>query len=136
MKICKNCGASNFDVRTVCEKCDAPLDVVVQVSVDNAFTVTAKIFMTVSAILYALSAIPFGINWVLGVLANNWMIAMASFVSMFLFIALATVTCFLKGTYKRKLIRRKRIGLAFKICTLIFVHPVPGIMMLCDRNHR
>lgn len=34
--------------------------------------------------------------------------------------------------YWRAVSERRRVGLGFKICTLLFVNTVAGILMLCD----
>ena len=37
-------------------------------------------------------------------------------------------------SYSRKLKRGKKVSTGFKICTLLFVSTIAGILMLCDRD--
>ena len=37
-------------------------------------------------------------------------------------------------SYSKKIKRREPVGVGFKICTLLFVNWVAGILMLCDRE--
>ena len=135
MKICKNCGASNFDVKELCEKCGAPLHAPDTTPIDSRLTVIVKILMVAFSVIYLLAAIPFASHWIAGIRGGNWEVAIPAFSVMFAFIVLSTVSACMKSSYSRKLARRKRVGMIFKICTLIFVHPAPGILMLCDRDH-
>lgn len=52
----------------------------------------------------------------------------------FLFLAYTAVIVWMTVRYRRKRANFEPVGLAFKICTLLFVSTVAGILMLCDND--
>lgn len=58
-------------------------------------------------------------------------------VIIFLLISAVTLAWCIPMTVKycKALKQGRRLGVAFKVCCLIFVSPIAGILMLCDKNH-
>ena len=103
---CSKCGAEINDEAVICPKCGCETGYKKK-SVDN----TNEILRMVAKILMLISTIAFGIF----ILPLAWCIPM-------------TVH------YWKKVGRNEPVSTAFKVCTLIFVNTVSGILMLCDNG--
>ena len=111
MKYCKYCGAQMNDGDAVCPSCGRA-----------AGTQTAaKVFMIISCVLYAL----------LGII----MMTVAFWVGIIYWIPLCWVVP-MTVVYNNSINgMRPPVGLAFKICALLFASLITGILMLCDNNN-
>lgn len=121
MKYCKHCGAQVRDEAIFCPACGCSTEDQTSFTNKNkesGLQIAAKIFMILSCALTApgfLWMIIFG-GWlaVIFLLPLSWRIPMT-----------VEYIKLLKGA-------RPRVGIGFKICTLLFVSLVAGILMLCD----
>lgn len=107
MKFCSNCGAQMVDEAVICVSCGTPATPTKAAGnvTRNSGTVTAiKVFMILSTIFYGLYIIPLA-----------WCIPM-------------TVV------YFKKVKNNQPIGTGFKVCTLLFVNLIAGILMLTDKD--
>ncbi|MCH5159622.1 MAG: zinc-ribbon domain-containing protein [Clostridiales bacterium] len=106
MKYCSHCGKEIVDEAVVCPGCGCRVDStasngVIEEEDKKVFKLIIKIFMIIGCIATGWSLIPL-----------LWTIPM-------------TVHVF------KKFERNEPIGVGFKICTLLFVSLVAGIMLLC-----
>lgn len=121
MKYCKHCGAQVRDEAIFCPACGCSTEDQTSFTNKNkesGLQIAAKIFMILSC---ALTAPTFLYTLLLGgwlavifLLPLSWRIPMT-----------VEYIKSLKGA-------RPRVGIGFKICTLLFVSLVAGILMLCD----
>lgn len=107
MKYCTKCGAELFDEAVICPKCGCATEskpTVAESDPQDASTmrIVAKIFMIISCVVTALWLIPL-----------CWTIPM-------------TVV------YSKKIHSHQHVGTGFKVCCLLFVNTISGILMLCD----
>ena len=103
MKYCTHCGKEMLDEAIMCVSCGCAVEtpkVSVSAKDDNTLAVIAKVFMIISCVCLGFLIIPLA-----------WCIPM-------------TVS------YSRKLENHEPISTGFKVCTLIFVNVVAGILML------
>lgn len=110
MKYCTRCGAQMVDDAVICINCGCAAETTAtpapSPSTDSStLKMIAKIFMVLGCVITAISIIPL-----------CWTIPM-------------TVHYF-------KAVKESRpVGLGFKICSLLFVSLVGGILMLCDNEN-
>lgn len=120
MKYCSNCDAQLKDDTKICTWCGCTVDeegrmterskdnsgkkIIIQYPKENEITVWAKVFMVLGTIVNAFVIIPL-----------LWCLPM-------------TIYFFVKVK------NREVLGVGFKICSLIFVSPIAGILMLCDKE--
>lgn len=112
MKFCTKCGAEVAEDATICLSCGVPIEQAtaqqpVAPAPVSGITTAAKIFMILGTIATGLS---------LYLIPLAWCIPM-------------TVI------YFKKLKNNEPIGTGFKVCSLIFVSLIGGILMLCDKEH-
>ena len=106
MKYCSHCGTEVLDEAVVCPSCGCKIEsgsssAILEEEDKKVFRLLIKIFMILGCIATGWSIIPL-----------LWTVPM-------------TVHVF------RKLDAREPIGVGFKICALLFVNLVAGIMLLC-----
>lgn len=126
MKYCAKCGAELFDEAVICVKCGCPAENITQftpqaaTSMQNAnfftpqppyiqetsVTKAAKIFMIIGTVVMALYTFCIGLAWCLPMTIS----------------------------YCNKTKRGEPISTGFKVCSLLFVNTIAGILMLCDNN--
>lgn len=106
---CKNCGKQVYENASFCPNCGArieripaPAYQVQQRRNPTTLQTVAYVFMIIATVVYAFFLIPLA-----------WMIPM-------------TVV------YKKKIDAGIPVGVGFKVCTLLFVNLIAGILMLCD----
>ena len=105
MKYCTHCGAEMLDDAVVCVKCGCSADAPAKATDnDNTMKLLVKIFMIIGCV---------SIGWALIPLA--WCIPM-------------TVSTF------KKLDADEKLSTGFKVCSLIFVNLIAGIIMLCSED--
>lgn len=107
MKYCKYCGGQIADEAVICVNCGCATENKAEMTADNNSTLKtiAKLFMILACISGACLLIPL-----------CWTIPM-------------TVT------YWRACEKNQPVSTAFKVCSLIFVSTVAGILMLCDNDN-
>jgi uncharacterized membrane protein YvbJ len=113
MKYCTHCGTELNDEAVVCPSCGCPTDLYNANSGSNINTnsnnsglaTTAKVFMVIGCVISAF----------------YWIIPLAWTIPM-------TVI------YFKKIKNGEQISTAFKVCSLLFVSLVAGILMLCDKE--
>lgn len=97
----------------------------------------AKVFMILSIVSCVIVAVYFILfSFVLGAIADD-----DGFVTVIAGIYLAVVSALSLAwtipmfvSYNRKTKRGEQVSTAFKVCTLLFVNLIAGILMLCDNN--
>ena len=112
MKYCSHCGKQIADDVAFCPYCGsnvvgdtyAPVQPVKSSSGNETLRLVAKIFMLISTILMGICIFPLA-----------WAIPM-------------TVT------YWRKVEDHEPVSTGFKVCSLLFVSVVAGVLMLCDND--
>ena len=156
MRICPNCSAQNFDTNTECEKCNYPLRVspfriVVPITTNNTAGEAQTVFdikskapnglQTAAFVFLLISSIFAAMGWLTMLVA--WMISVYSpigtFSTVFLILTLLTlpllaVSIYVTYVYRYETMSDIKVGLTFKIVTLIFINTVAGILMLCDHD--
>lgn len=143
MKYCPKCGSELLDEAIMCPNCGSSLDsqnVNANMSKNKTLGTVAKVFLIialVSCVIYAFYALlPLIGGMPDGVTPEQWELtkiaAISGFISALVPLAWAipmTVVIF------RKLRNYERIGMGMKVCTLIFVSLVAGILLLCMNDN-
>ncbi len=104
MKYCDKCGAEMMDEAVVCTKCGCAVETTQEVQKkerNKGLDIAIKIFMILGCISSGLAIIPL-----------FWTVPMTISAS-------------------RKMNNGEPIGVGFKICTLLFVSMIAGILLLC-----
>lgn len=127
MKYCAKCGTQLFDEAVICVKCGCPVENSSQFTPqtptpeqnanfftpqppyiqETGVTKAAKIFMIIGTVVMALYTCCIGLAWCLPMTISYW----------------------------NKIKRGEPISTGFKVCSLLFVNTIAGILMLCDSNH-
>ena len=108
--ICNKCGEEIMDEAVICPKCGCYTENYnPQVEVKNENSVSslkkvAKVFMIIGTILMGLYIIP--LAWTIPMLIN----------------------------FNCKLETNEKISVGFKVCVLLFVSTIAGILLLCDKD--
>ena len=106
MKYCEKCGAEMHDEAVICVKCGCEVkNRKVNQNSNEGLDIAIKIFMILSCVAWAFFIIPLA-----------WIIPMTVVAS-------------------NKMKNNEPIGTGFKICTLIFVNTIAGILLLV-RNEK
>lgn len=117
MKICSKCGAQNQDDAIVCSACNRVIYSESTISSTQTFTqpaqsvspsalsTVAMVFMIIGTVAMALCTCCVGLAWCLPM-------------------TISYNKCRKKGI---------PVSTGFKVCSLIFVNTVAGILMLCDK---
>lgn len=155
MKICPNCKSQNFDVKTVCERCGCPLpknqfETVVTIPNNNPTNTTfyitntqqtnrglriaINVFLIISCVLSAISMFSLSILWMVSLVAGIELLTTVYLISAILYLARMIVGICMTVKYQKKTDNDRRVGVGFKICTLLFVNLIAGILMLCDND--
>ena len=134
-KFCIYCGAEVLNNAVVCPKCGCPLKThqVINSNTNNGLQIAAKVFMIISCVLlgvcffWNLLAILFFATTTLEIvycfqISLAYLIPLAWVIPMTIYYFNATAG-------------GKRVRVGFKVCTLLFVSIVAGILMLCDNSN-
>ena len=157
MKICPNCNTKNFDINTKCEKCDYPLDTspfetVVFMPPQNAsrdskptydvkpvgpnsLQSVAKAFLIVSCVASAISLLATVIVWMICIFQQTQVLLPASWIGMASSLPLFALCIYMTNSYSHKIASGQKVGIGFKIITLLFISFIAGILMLCDNDN-
>lgn len=108
MGYCTHCGKELNDEAVVCTECGCATekwkDVFQRKETSSALSTVAKVFMIISTVVMGIYLIPLA-----------WCLPMTI-------------------VYFQKIKHGKPVGTGFKVCTLLFVNTISGILMLCDNN--
>ena len=107
MKFCSKCGKELHDEAAFCSNCGCATEGSIQQTPvaprkESGLQLAAKILMIISTASVGLFLLPLA-----------WMLPMTI-------------------SYCKKLKKGEPVSMGFKICTLLFVNTVAGILMLCD----
>ena len=108
MKYCKYCGAQMVDEAVFCVKCGCSAEEVVTTkkNTDNStLTTVAKVFMIIGCVLSA-----------------------------FYFLIPLCWTIPMTVHYCNAVSAKNPVGVGFKVCSLLFVSTIAGILMLCTKD--
>ncbi|MBE6576958.1 MAG: zinc-ribbon domain-containing protein [Ruminococcaceae bacterium] len=109
MKFCEKCGTQNDDDAVVCAVCGNSFqngnDNVVKE--ESTLTKVAKAFMIVGTVLMSLYTFGIALAWCLPMTLS----------------------------YCKKIKNGTPIGTGFKVCSLLFVSLIAGVLMLCETNN-
>ncbi len=110
MKYCTKCGNELMDEAVICPKCGCDTGYR-NIQNDNdvektpsGIKIAAKILMIIGTVIMGLYIIPLA-----------WCLPMTIY-------------------YCKKIKRGEKIGTGFKVCSLLFVSSIGGILMLCDQD--
>lgn len=112
MKYCTYCGNELLDEAIICPKCGCPTEIY-QSSKENQNITSSQNSQNVINIFYILGCILTGI--ITYFIGFAWTIPMTII-------------------YFKKVKNNEQISIAFKVCSLIFVSQIAGIIMLCEKN--
>lgn len=143
MKYCPKCGAELLDDAVMCPNCGASVNqngTVANSSKYDTLGTVAKVFLIIAivgCVLSALSALlPLMAGAPEGVTEEQWLLMKSGYIGAIIggFVPLAwaipmTVVIF------RRLRNYERIGTGLKVCTLIFVSLIAGILLLCMNDN-
>jgi len=107
---CKKCGAEIMQEAVICPKCGcytenkSVTELKTEEAIVSGLKTAAKIFMIISCIVMGFWLIPL-----------TWTIPMTT-------------------SYCNKIKNGQPVSVGFKICTLLFVNVIAGILMLCDKD--
>lgn len=107
MKYCTHCGAEVLDEAEICVKCGCRIESQKQNSNNDTLGSLTKVFMIIFTVLIGLATFGIGLAWA---------------------IPMTISVC-------RKIDNNEPISIAMKICTLLFVSIVPGILLLCMQDN-
>lgn len=107
MKYCTHCGAEVLDEAEICVNCGCRVESQRHNSENGTLGTIAKVFMIIATVLIGLSTCGIGLAWC---------------------IPMTISVC-------RKIDNNQPISVAMKVCTLIFVGIVPGILLLCMQDN-
>ena len=151
MKFCKNCGTQLPDEAFVCSNCGTALDQTPNQPVMNG-QAPAQNYAQPQTQAYAQPQAPAYPNAQYQT-ANPYYqaapaplsgLAKAAKVFMIIGMILTGICCYFVGfawtipmtvKYLKALKEGRRLSTGFKVCCLIFVSAVGGILMLCDKDH-
>ena len=111
MKYCVKCGAELVDEAVICTKCGCATENYRETTLKKSNSKNnsnmknvAKIFMIISTVFMGLYLLPLA-----------WTLPMTL-------------------AYSRKIENGEEVSTSFKVCTLLFVSLIAGIIMLCDNE--
>lgn len=153
MKYCSKCGNELMDEAVFCPKCGcavngAAINVDLQQEQstphESTMSTLAKVFMIISVVISGFelifSAFMGSVSFPLLFYYSSYDDEMAGATALIVILVLITLASFFAHlimtiVYFKKLKRGEPIGTAFKVCSLIFVSLVAGILMLCDKDN-
>ena len=151
MKTCYNCGAKNFETSKTCSRCNQPIyekNSHFQYSnvpsihhiqkdgtilTESGLSTAVKVSMLCITISLAIAFITFLILWIIALaLPNAQVEALLLLIYMLSFFIPTLIALCMTISYFNKINAHEPIGIGFKICAIIFVGILPGVLMLCD----
>ena len=164
MKVCKNCGAQNFDIKQNCDKCGYPLyekgshvtrqQVVYKENINTSISqrqpyknlsvpkskkpsgvaIAAKVFLILTNVAYDMLFLFWLVWWIIGLTYSQPVVAFERLIGMLVYLGFAIASGVVLAVYDRKVDLGEKVGTAFKVCTLLFISIIAGILMLCDNE--
>ena len=104
MKYCTHCGKEVLDEAVICPGCGCPLDRQVE-KASNIKTI-AKIFMIIGTVVNSIYGLIIPLAWCLPMTLS----------------------------FCKKVKKNEKISTGFKVCILLFVNTIAGIVLLCDKD--
>ena len=161
MKICKNCGAENFEINTECEKCKQPLlkehfmpptyqetpnttsndipSIEYYYPASNGLSIAAKVIMIITTVVSGLLSFFFLILWIIGLTSDVYeikIVAAAMFIYAWISSVFTIIVLLMTVSYTNKINLNQPVSTAFKVCTLLFVSFLAGLLMLLDSANK
>ena len=134
MKFCMHCGAEINEDAIVCVKCGRAVESKPKNSNNNNGLLTAaKVFMIIGCVAYPTIGLIYGLLLLTVTIATAPMI-IGAIVFIICFCIPLSWTIPLTVTVNKKIRNREPIGVGIKICTLLFVNMVAGILLLCHNE--
>lgn len=151
MKVCKNCGAQNFDIKQNCDKCGYPLvekgsvstmqkqmngsvSVLTKKKASGA-AIAAEVFLILTNIVYDLCSVFFLFFLIASAGMDSYQrVTMEALIGLLSFLPFSIASAVVLAVYVRKMGVGEKVGTAFKVCTLLFINIIAGILMLCDNE--
>ena len=135
MKKCTHCGAANFDMSTICERCQQPLGEDAPVTVQNkGLKKASKMFWWIGTIGYWAIFLSALLGWFVSLFLEFPILTIVFFGVVLFELGMAVLSTYMAKIYFKKVASGIRVGTGFKVCTLIFVNLFAGIIMLCDNE--
>ena len=106
MKYCKNCGTELIENAAFCTNCGRPVGTASVQTENSSLKTLANVFMIVGCVFSALVFL----------ISLCWTIPMTI-------------------AYRDSVKNNQPVSTSFKVCTLIFVSLIAGIIMLCDNDN-
>ena len=107
MKFCSKCGNEVMDEAIVCPKCGCGIEKPVEAGArTSGLTATARAFMVVGTVVMSLCFYLIPLAWCLPMTL----------------------------VYFKKTKRGEKVSTGFKVCSLLFVNTIAGILMLCEKE--
>ena len=161
MKICKNCGAENFEINTECEKCKQPLlkehftpptyqetpnatsndipSIEYYYPASNELSIAAKVIMIINTSVLGLLSLFCFISWIVLLTSKIYklqLVAVFVFICTWISIVFTIITLLMTVSYTNKINLNQPVSTAFKVCTLLFVSFLAGLLMLLDSANK
>lgn len=155
---CKKCGARNYSISRACHKCKTPINSKTdfeRIGSVPAVAKVANVFMIVEFAMFVefvIGAVAFLLGTLLLLKQFSVLVFLFGKLSMLLFdflllykfiifIIIALVVCPFAWyipmirIYCKRIARGETVSVGFKVCTLLFISPIAGILMLCDNRN-
>ena len=111
MKYCSHCGEQLYDNAVICPKCGCATGYVEPSA--TATTQSAKTTLRTIALIFM----------IIGCIANG-------------FALIPLIWCIpMTIKYNNSIKEGTNVSMAFKVCTLLFVNLIAGVLMLCDNDN-
>ena len=128
MKYCTKCGSEIADEAVICPKCGCAVDNVKTTASGSGIKTATKVFLILSCVSSCIMTLIYFICAMVA-LANG----SGGLFFTYLFLSLPALWIIpMTVNYFSKVKKGEAVGVGFKVCTLIFVNIVAGILMLCD----
>lgn len=134
MKYCQYCGGEVHEEAVICIHCGRTIEnkPAHKNNSDTLLTV-AKVFMIISCAAYPAIGLLYGFAFIAAAAAESAMLIGGIAMLIGFCIPLAW-TLPMTITVSRKIKEHEPIGTALKICTLLFVNTISGILLLCHND--
>lgn len=121
MKYCVKCGQQIRNKALICSHCECQVQANAVKPGSRGLQIATKIFLILTVVLEEIIFI-----------ANLFTVFIAGliFCLILLMIAMLMTANYFKATSKNQ-----SVSIGFKVCTLLFVSMIAGILMLCDKNN-
>lgn len=135
MKYCQYCGGEIHDEAVICIHCGRAIEnkpARAKNGSDTLLTV-AKVFMIIACVAGPAVGLLYGSIFLIAAIGETAMLVPAILTIVFCCVPLAW-TLPMTLTVSRKIKAREPIGTALKVCALLFVSLISGILLLCHND--